>query len=100
MDGLDEDLLGDTPAQGDGRVRAAVADKERPPEDGLSVELDDVVPVEAEGHEAPANALAPGEVNDPQGRTVGGVEQVHECTNSPVYPIMPLNQGNFSVSGK
>jgi hypothetical protein len=77
MDGLDEDLLGDAAAERDRRVGPAAADEERPPKDSLAVELDDVPFVEAEGHEAAPDALAAGEIDDPEGRAVRGFEQVH-----------------------
>ena len=97
MDGFDEDLLGDAAAEGDGRVRGAVADEERPPEDGFAVELDDVVLVESHSHKAAPDALATGEVDDPEGRAVGGVEESHGVTCRPVYPILYMNQGNSPI---
>ena len=90
MDGFDADLLGDAAAQGDGRVRPAAADEERPPENGLAVELDDVARVESQGHETAADVLAAGEVDDAQGSSVRGVGQVHGITGKPVYPIQPM----------
>ncbi len=77
MDGLDEDLLGDAAAQGDGRVRRAVADEERPPQDRLAVELDDIALVETEGHQTAPDAFSAGEVDDPQRRRVRGVQEGH-----------------------
>jgi len=77
MDEFDVDLLGDTPAEGDRRIRGAVADEERPPEDGPAIELDQIVLVESQGHESASGALPAGQVHDPEGRAVGGVEQVH-----------------------
>jgi hypothetical protein len=77
MDEFYEDLLGDAAAEGDRRVRTAAADKERPPKDGLAVELDDVALVKAQGHEAAADALAAGEIDDPQGRVMGRIDEVH-----------------------
>jgi hypothetical protein len=97
MDGLDDDFLGYSTPQGDGRVRRAVADEQRSPEDGLAVELDEVALVEAEGHQAAADPLATGEVGDPQGDSMGRFEQVHEFTSPPVYPITPANQAKSSA---
>jgi hypothetical protein len=77
MDEFDEDLLGYAAAEGDRGVRTAPADEERPPEDGLTVELDDVALVKSQGHEAAADALAADEVDDPQGRVMGRIDEVH-----------------------
>jgi hypothetical protein len=77
MDEFDEDLLSDTAAEGDRGVRTATADEERPPEDSLTVELDDVALVKTQGHEATADALAADEVDDPQGRVMGRINEVH-----------------------
>ena len=99
MDGLDEDLVGNAPAEGDGRVRGAVADEERPAKDGLAVELYDVALLESQGHKAAADVLAAGEIDDSQGLSVRGVEQVHGVAGKPVYPILYMNQGKFSSLG-
>jgi hypothetical protein len=77
MDEFDEDLLGDAAAEGDRRVRTATADEERPPEDSLAVELDDIALVETQGHEAAADAFAADEVGDPQGGVMGRIDKVH-----------------------
>jgi len=77
MDGLDEDLLGNAAAEGHGRVRPAVADEQGPVKDGLPVELDDVVLVESQGHQAPADALAAGKIDDPQRLSVRRVDEIH-----------------------
>jgi hypothetical protein len=78
MDGFDEDLLGDAAAEGDRRVGPAAADEQGAPEDGLAVELDDIALVKAEGHQAAPDALAAGEIDDPERGIVRGVEEVHE----------------------
>jgi hypothetical protein len=77
MDGLDEDFLGHAAAEGDRRVGPAASNEEGPPEDGLAIELDEVAFVEAEGHETPPDALAAGEVDDPEGGVARCVEQGH-----------------------
>jgi hypothetical protein len=77
MDEFDEDLLGDPAAERYGRVRSAVADKERTSEYGLSVELDDVVFVESQGHQAAPDVFAAGKVDDPQGCVMGCIDEVH-----------------------
>jgi hypothetical protein len=77
MDEFDEDLLGDPAAERYGRVRSAVADKERTPEYGLSVELDDVVFVKSQGHQAASDVFAAGKVDDPQGCVMGCIDEVH-----------------------
>jgi hypothetical protein len=77
MDEFDEDLLGDAAAEGDRSVRTATADEERPPEDGLTVELDDVALVKTQGHEAAADTLATDEVDDPQGGVMGCIDEIH-----------------------
>ena len=77
MDEFDEDLLGDDAAEGDRRVRTATADEERTPKDSLAIELDDVALVKTQGHEAAPDAFAAGEVDDPQGRVMGSIDEVH-----------------------
>ena len=77
MHEFDEDLLGDDAAEGDRGVRTATADEERTPKDGLAIELDDVALVKTQGHEAAADALAAGEVDDPEGRVMGRMDEVH-----------------------
>jgi hypothetical protein len=96
MDGFDDDLLGDAPSKGDGRVRGAVADEQGPAEDGLAVELDDIVLVESQGHQPAADALATAKVDDPQGFVMGRVEEVHGRSSSPVYPSFTMNQDKLS----
>jgi hypothetical protein len=99
MDGFDEDLLGDAPSEGDGRVRSAVADEQGPTEDGLAVELDDIILVEAQGHQPAADVFASAQVDDPQGSVMGRVEKVHGLSSSPVYPSFYMNQDKFSKPG-
>jgi hypothetical protein len=79
-----EDLLSDAPAEGDRRVRRAVADEQRPAEDGPPIEFDEVVLVEAHGHEAASDPFAAGQVDDTQGRVVRGFEEVHGLVSNPV----------------
>jgi hypothetical protein len=78
MDGLDKDLLGDAAAEGDRRVGPAAADKQGASENGLAVKLDDIVLVKAEGHQSAPDALAAGEIDDPERGIMRGVEEGHE----------------------
>ena len=98
MDGFDEDLLGDAPSEGDGRVRSAVADEQGPAEDRLAVELDDILLVKSQGHQPAPDAFASAKVDDPQGPVMGRVQEVHGLSSRPVYPIFYMNQGKFSGS--
>jgi hypothetical protein len=93
MDGFDADLLGDAAAQGDGRIRAAVADKKRSPEDRPAVELEDVALMESQGHEPAADALATGKIDDPQRPAGTGVKKGHA---RPAVRLMYVNQAGFS----
>jgi len=86
MGGLDDDLAGHAAAQSDGGVRGAVADKERAPEDGPAVELDEIVPVKAEGQKPAADGLAAAEIDDPQGFAGRRIKQGHSFSDGPVYP--------------
>jgi hypothetical protein len=99
MEEFDEDLLGDASAEGDRRVRGAVPDEERPPENGPAVELDDVVFVEAQGHQAAPDVFPPGKADDTQGGVVGCFKEAHGRAFDTVYPIFYRNQENSPVRG-
>jgi hypothetical protein len=90
MDEFDEDLLGDDAAEGDRGVRTATADEERTPKDSLAIELDDVALVKTQGHEAAPDAFAAGEVDDPQGRVMGRIDEVHR---SPSFKFIQFSRG-------
>jgi hypothetical protein len=89
MDEFDEDLLGDAPAERDRGVRTAAADEERAPEDGLAVELDDVAVVKTHGHEPAPDALTASQLDYPQARVMGRVDEVHR---SPTFKFIQFGR--------
>jgi hypothetical protein len=78
MDLFDEDLLGDAAPERHLRVAADVADEERAAEDGLAVEPDDVVLVEAQGHEPTPDPFSAGQIDDPEKPVERGFDERHD----------------------
>jgi len=58
MVGLDQDLLGDAPADRDRDVGRQIPDEERPAEDPAGNDQNPVSLMESQGEQAPADALA------------------------------------------